>query len=91
MVAAGKSGSGLLCDETTQEASVAKLNFKKLDPIRVKGKEHPIQIFIPQEKDDAEIVLEKVLAEAEPTIGTEVRSRLNCIGCCSVAVHAFDT
>ena len=81
MVAAGKLNSGLLCDETTYEGAQAKLSFRRLDPIMVKGKSEPIPIFVPQNKDEAELALEAVLADLEAGSGgvaVEVRQRLLC-------------
>lgn len=97
MVAAGKLNSGLLCDETTYEGAQAKLSFRRLDPIMVKGKSEPIPIFVPQNKDEAELALEAVLADLEAGSGgvaVEVRQRLLC---CAVlcsrprATHCSDT
>ena len=51
MVAAGKGGVGMLCDHATYESVGDKLSFKALDPIRVKGKTEPIQIYEPSERD----------------------------------------
>jgi class 3 adenylate cyclase len=81
MVAAGKLDCGLLCDETTYDGAQAKLSFRKLEPIMVKGKSDPIPIFVPKNKDEAELALEAVLSDFENGASVEVM----CIA--SICVH----
>jgi hypothetical protein len=56
MVAAGKEGAGVLCDEATYESSRSKLTFTALEPIMVKGKSVPIKIYIPAEKEFGQVI-----------------------------------
>jgi hypothetical protein len=73
MVAAGKEGAGLLCDQVTYEGSQQKLSFKKLNPIMVKGKSEPIQIYIPSERDTTEHAMD--VSRENPDEDTTVRTR----------------
>jgi len=74
MVAAGKEGAGLLCDQVTYEGSVHKLSFKKLEPIMVKGKSEPIQIYIPSERGENDMQVMDA-SRGNPDEDREVRTR----------------
>jgi class 3 adenylate cyclase/tetratricopeptide (TPR) repeat protein len=47
MVAAVNKG-GILCDRSTYMATKSSLKYAVLDPIKVKGKDHPIEIYRPE-------------------------------------------
>jgi class 3 adenylate cyclase len=49
------SKQGILCDELTYSNASRTIEFHTLDPIRVKGKSEPINIFRPVKKISAEV------------------------------------
>lgn len=67
LMAAAKAG--ILCDQSTREAArnAPSLQFDTLDPIRVKGKAHPIPVYIPHKKANKEQKPEQVFEK--PLVG----------------------
>lgn len=71
MVASYKGQHGILCDSQTNDIAGksfntgkssnfvqgAKFHFKELEPIMVKGKSDPIEIFLPQKPEERLVVL----------------------------------
>ena len=47
MVVAGQKDYGVLCESLTYESVGNKINFEKMEPVSVKGKSMPIEIFKP--------------------------------------------
>lgn len=44
----------ILCDESTYRACSPRFSFKELAPIKVKGKENYIKVYVPRADDQQE-------------------------------------
>ena len=71
MVAAYKTDAGVLCDKITATGCKGKEELTSLEPIFVKGKSIPIQIFTPSNLSQASASFSRQLSPLKPIIGRD--------------------